>query len=197
MSTRIATSADVDPRAIVGEDCRVWHQAQIREHAVLGPGCIVGRGAYVDAGVQIGRNAKIQNYALVYAPAVLGDGVFIGPAAVLTNDVNPRAVRPDGERKAGADWEPRPVTVGDGAAVGAHATVVAGVRIGAWALVGAGAVVTRDIPDHALVVGTPAKQVGWVGRAGYRLHRVESGELICPIEGTVYTEHDGALMEVP
>jgi UDP-3-O-[3-hydroxymyristoyl] glucosamine N-acyltransferase len=107
MTTTIAATADVDPRAELGEGCRVWHLAQIREDAVLAPGCVVGRGAYVDAGVRVGRNGKIQNHALVYAPAVLGDGVFVGPAAVLTNDVNPRAVRPDGTLKTGADWDPR------------------------------------------------------------------------------------------
>ena len=114
----------------------------------------------------------MQNYALVYAPAELGDGVFIGPAAVLTTDVYPRAVAPDGGIKSGDDWDAAGVRIGRGAAVGARSVVVAGVTIGEWALVGAGAVVTKDVQPHALVVGVPARRVGWVGHAGVPLEDV-------------------------
>jgi acetyltransferase-like isoleucine patch superfamily enzyme len=184
----------VDDRAVIGDGTSVWHLAQVREHAVLGDRCVVGRGAYLGAGVRVGMNCKIQNHALVYEPAVLGDGVFIGPAVVLTNDRYPRAVRPDGEPKAPADWQPVGVTVDDGAAIGARAVCVAPVRIGAWAMVAAGAVVTADVPQHALVAGNPARQIGWVGRSGARLREESAGRWVCPDSGEQYDETDGTLM---
>ena len=142
MATRIAPSADVSEAAVIGEGTAVWHLAQVRERAVLGQGCIVGRGAYIGEGVRMGRHCKVQNYALVYEPAVLADGVFIGPAVTLTNDRFPRAVNPDGSLKSSSDWEPVGVTIEEGASIGARAVCVAPVRIGAWATVAAGAVVT-------------------------------------------------------
>jgi len=154
---------------------------------------VIGHGAYVGSGVRIGANCKLQNHALVYEPAVLEDGVFIGPAAVLTNDQYPRAVTPDGRLKTGADWHPVGVTVRRGASVGARAVCVAPVTVGAWALVAAGAVVTQDVPDHALVVGAPARRVGWVGRAGVPLQASRSGTWRCPETGETYTEHAGVL----
>jgi UDP-2-acetamido-3-amino-2,3-dideoxy-glucuronate N-acetyltransferase len=195
MSARVLPSADVDDRASLGDGTSVWHLAQVREGAVVGENCIIGRGAYIDTGVTLGDNCKVQNYALVYAPATLGPGVFIGPAAVLTNDVYPLAVASDGALKSGSDWEAAGVTVGEGAAVGARSVVVAGVSIGAWALVGAGAVVTKDVPAHALVVGVPARRVGWVGYAGVPLVREDDGTWVCPQEGTRFTEQDDTLME--
>lgn len=195
MSTRILPSADVDDGAEIGDGSSIWHLAQVREGARLGRNCIIGRGAYVDAGVTLGDNCKVQNYALVYAPAELGDGVFIGPAVVLTNDVYPRSVSPTGELKSGSDWEAAGVRIGEGAAIGARAVVVAGVTIGEWSLVGAGAVVTKDVQPHALVVGVPARRVGWVGHAGLPLEEQDDGAWRCPETGTRYVVEDDKLTE--
>jgi UDP-2-acetamido-3-amino-2,3-dideoxy-glucuronate N-acetyltransferase len=192
----VAPDALVDPRATVGAGSSIWHLAQVREDAVVGAGCTVGRGAYVGTGVQVGANVKIQNYALVYEPARLEDGVFVGPAAVLTNDEYPRAVAPDGKPKGRGDWTPVGVTVREGASIGARAVCVAPVTIGRWALVAAGAVVVADVPDFALVVGVPARRVGWVGRAGVPLAPDDDGQWTCPRTGSRYRETaEGALIE--
>ncbi|MCI6584005.1 MAG: acyltransferase [Mobiluncus porci] len=193
--TRIVDTAQVSPDATVGEGCSIWDYAQVREGALLGENCILGRGAYIDAGVRVGDNCKIQNYALVYEPAELEDGVFIGPAAVLTNDEWPRAVNPDGSLKSASDWDAVGVTVKRGAAIGARAVCVAPCVVGQWATVGSGAVVTRDVPDFALMVGVPAKRIGWVGRAGVRLEAVEGepNKLRCPMTGETYTETNETL----
>jgi UDP-2-acetamido-3-amino-2,3-dideoxy-glucuronate N-acetyltransferase len=193
----VEPSADVAPDAQLGDGTRVWHLAQIRELAVLGRQCIIGRGAYVGAGVRIGDNSKLQNYALVYEPAILGQGVFVGPAAVLTNDRYPRAVTPGGAAKTGADWQAAGVTVKDGASIGARAVCVAPVIIGAWSLVAAGAVVINDVPDFALVAGTPARRIGWVGRAGEPLLGLGDYTWRCPRSGEIYIEQDGVLTVEP
>ena len=192
-TARVERTADVDSRAVLGPGTTVWHLAQVRENARLGRGCIVGRGAYVGPGVLIGDNVKLQNYALVYEPARLEDSVFIGPAAVLTNDLYPRSVDPDGTLKRSADWDASGVVVREGASLGARVVVVPGRVIGRWAMVAAGAVVTRDVPDFALVAGVPARRVGWVGRAGERLVLVERGQWRCPRTGESYEEGDGVL----
>lgn len=193
--TRIVDTAQVAADAQIGEGCSIWDYAQVREGAKLGPNCIVGRGAYIDAGVQVGANCKIQNYALVYEPAELEDGVFIGPAVVLTNDQWPRAINPDGSLKSASDWDAVGVTLRQGASIGARAVCIAPVTIGRWATVGSGAVVSRDVPDYALVVGVPARQIGWVGRAGVRLEAIDgqTGKWRCPVTGETYTEQDGTL----
>lgn len=196
MATRIVDSADVADDAQVGDGASIWHLAQVREGAVLGRGCIIGRGAYVGTGVRMGDHCKVQNYALLYEPALLGEGVFIGPAVVLTNDTFPRAINPDGSPKSGSDWDAVGVTIDEGASVGARAVCVAPVRIGAWAMVAAGAVVTRDVPSHALVVGVPARQVGWVGHAGKPLEESGDGRLTCPVSGATYEQHGETIRKV-
>ncbi|MEO9201631.1 MAG: acyltransferase [Mycobacterium sp.] len=192
--TFIAPSADVSEQAIIGDGTSIWHLAQVREHARLGTQCVVGRGAYIGTGVVMGNNCKVQNYALVYEPAVLGEGVFIGPAVVLTNDTYPRAVTPDGALKSASDWEAVGVTIGDGASIGARAVCIAPVTIGAWATVAAGSVVTRDVPDFALVAGVPAKRIRWVGRAGVPLDR-HGDDWVCPATGARYFEENDSLRE--
>ncbi|CAN7583547.1 acyltransferase [Arthrobacter sp. LjRoot14] len=190
----IAATADVEESASIGDGSRIWHLAQIREDAVLGSNCNIGRGAYVGPAVQLGNNCKIQNYALVYEPARLSDGVFIGPAAVLTNDLHPRAITPEGNLKGSEDWVAVGVTVGKGASVGARAVCIAPLTIGEWATVAAGAVVTRDVPAYAVVAGVPARQMGWVGEAGHPLKQDDGGSWLCPVTGRRYFETKGQLV---
>lgn len=185
---RVHPTADVSAAAVIGEGASIWHQAQVREGANVGPGCIIGKGVYVGADVQIGANCKVQNYSCVYEGTTLEDGVFVGPEVVFTNDRYPRAINPDGTLKTADDWECRGALVRYGAAVGSKSVVLPGVTIGRWALVAAGSVVTKDVPDHGLVVGNPAAAMGWVcvcarrldaalrcGQCGRRFEWSESG----------------------
>lgn len=192
-NARIQPSADLDDGVQVGDGSSIWHLSQVRGGATIGENVVVGRGAYIGTGVHVGDNCKIQNYALVYEPAHLEEGVFIGPAAVLTNDTFPRAINPDGSAKSADDWEPVGVTLRQGASVGARAVCVAPVTIGAWATVAAGAVVTKDVPDYALVAGVPAKRIKWVGRSGFPLESAGENRWTDPKTGDEFVENNETL----
>jgi acetyltransferase-like isoleucine patch superfamily enzyme len=167
-------TAEIAPGAAIGDGTQIWHHCHIRENSVIGTNCVLGRDVYVDYGVQIGNNVKIQNGVSVYQGVTLEDGVFCGPHCAFTNDLRPRAVTPDNILKTTDQWHFTPTLVQTGASIGAHATIVCGVTIGRWAMVGAGAVVTRDVPDHGLVYGTPARLTGFVCPCGHRLARAGS-----------------------
>ena len=165
----IHESAQVHPRAKIGENVRIWNWVQIREDAEIGDNSILSKGVYVDFGVRIGRNVKIQNNVSVYHGVTIEDGVFVGPHVCFTNDKRPRAINPDGTLKGSDDWVVAATTLRYGCSIGANSTITPGVTIGRFAMVGAGAVVTRDVPDHGLVVGNPARLVGHVCACGDRL----------------------------
>ena len=161
--------ARVEDDVEIGAGTSVWANAHLRRGARIGARCVIGSDVTVDLGVVIGDRCKVQNAALLYSGLTLADGVFVGPAVVFTNDRSPRAVTPGGEPRTETQWEHGRIEVGEGAAIGANATVVTGVRIGAWAMIGAGAVVTRDVDAHALHLGVPARWVAWVCACGARV----------------------------
>jgi acetyltransferase-like isoleucine patch superfamily enzyme len=166
---RAHPTADISPEARIGAGTSVWHHAQVREGARIGSHCVLSKGVYVDAGVVIGDNVKIQNYVSLYRGVTIEDGVFCGPHCVFTNDKAPRAVNADGSLQTADDWEAAPTRVMKGASIGANAVIVCGVTIGAWAMIGAGSVVTHDVPDHGLVWGNPARLHGFVCPCGRKL----------------------------
>jgi acetyltransferase-like isoleucine patch superfamily enzyme len=171
---RIHPTADVSPQAHIADGAQIWHQAQVREGASIGRNCIVGKGVYVDFDVHIGDNCKLQNGAFIYHGATLADGVFVGPGAILTNDRQPRAINPEGSLKAADDWQVGSIQVCYGASLGAGCIVLPGVTIGRFAMIGAGAVVTHDVPDHGLAIGAPARLAGYVCSCGGRLATEET-----------------------
>ena len=180
---RIHSTADVSEQAEIGAGTSIWHQAQVREGARVGRNCILAKGVYVDAGVTLGDNVKVQNYVSVYHGVTIEDGVFCGPHCVFTNDKRPRAINADGSLKAADDWELSATLVKRGASIGANAVIVCGVTVGEWAMIGSGAVVSRDVPDHGLVWGNPARLRGFVCPCGQRLETMAGYEK--RIEGTV------------
>jgi acetyltransferase-like isoleucine patch superfamily enzyme len=172
---RIHPSAEVAPSARIGPGTSVWNQAQVREGARIGASCVIGKNVYVDRDVVIGDRVKVQNNVSLYHGVSVEDGVFIGPHACFTNDRLPRAVNADGSPKTDADWEVVPILVRSGAAIGANATILPGVTIGRWAMVGAGAVVTHDVADHELVAGNPARRIGGACACGQPLRDAHDG----------------------
>ena len=186
MPATVHPSAIVDDGAQLGEGTRVWHFAHVCAGARIGAGCSLGQGVFVANDVRIGRNVKIQNNVSVFDAVTLEDDVFCGPSMVFTNVHNPRSA-------VARQREYRPTLVKQGATLGANCTVVCGVTIGRHAFVGAGAVVARDVPDFALVVGVPARRIGWMSRHGERLTFVAGlhSKATCPATGERYALRDG------
>jgi UDP-2-acetamido-3-amino-2,3-dideoxy-glucuronate N-acetyltransferase len=194
----IHPTAEVSPEAVIGEGSSIWHHCQVRQGTTIGSNCILGKGVFVDVGVSIGNNVKVQNYVSIYHGVTIEDGVFIGPHVCFTNDLNPRAINADGSLKDADDWVLSKTLVHKGASIGANATIRCGVTVGEWALVGAGSVVTHDIPDHALVYGNPAKLHGFVCACGEKLGKQTdkdgSVQARCPVCGQS-VEIDSAIWE--
>jgi acetyltransferase-like isoleucine patch superfamily enzyme len=177
----IHPTAEVSETARVGRGTKIWNEAQVRDGAVVGSDCILGKGVFVDIDVWIGDRCKLENGVNCFHGSRVEDGVFLGPGSQLLNDRRPRATTPSGTLKAPADWIVSGVTVREGASIGGAAIVLPGVVVGRWAMVGAGSVVTRHVADHLLVFGKPARPAGYVCRCGERL---AAGTTMCAACGT-------------
>jgi UDP-2-acetamido-3-amino-2,3-dideoxy-glucuronate N-acetyltransferase len=185
----------IHPTAVVDEGCtlgagtRIWHFSHLMPGCTLGPGCNIGQNVVISPGVVLGRNVKVQNNVSLYTGVSCDDDVFLGPSVVFTNVRNPRsAINRRGQYLA--------THVGRGATLGANATIVCGNDIGAYAFIGAGTVVTRYVPPYALVVGNPARQIGWASEYGHRLHFDPQGVGLCPESGDAYQLAEGSLLKI-
>lgn len=158
-------TAIVEEGASIGDGSSVWHHAHIRRGVTIGEGCAVGKSSYVDAGVILGDRVRVQNHVSIFTGVTIGSDVLVGPSVCFTNDLYPRV------RSGDTEWQVTPTTVGNGVAIGANATIVCGNTLGNWCVIGAGAVVTSDVPPHALVIGNPGKVAGWVNRSGEIISR--------------------------
>ncbi len=184
----IHPTAEVEDGAQVGAGTRIWHHAHVRAGAVIGAECNLGYGVYVDAGVVIGNRCKLQNRVSVYHGVTIEDGVFVGPHVAFANDKTPRAVTPEGAVSEDGDWSVLPTLVREGASIGAGAVILPGITIGRWAMVAAGAVVSRDVPDHGLVTGNPARLTGYA---------CACGRTLAPRGETLYCAHCDRTYDLP
>lgn len=179
-------SSYVDEGCRIGKGTKIWHFSHVMAGCTIGEDCNIGQNVVISPDVVLGRNCKIQNNVSVYTGVRCEDDVFLGPSMVFTNVINPRSAV---SRKS----EYRETILERGASVGANATIVCGHRLGAYCLIGAGSVVTKDVPAFALMVGNPARQIGWVSRHGEKLHFNEEGVATCPATGERYHLRDGAV----
>ena len=191
----ISDTAIVEDLVSIGNNVKIWHHAHIRSNVTLGVNVIIGSNVYIGAGVSVGDNSKIQNNSLIYEPAQIDNGVFIGPGVIFTNDHNPRAINPNETQKDSLDWNKAGVVVRQGASIGAGAICVGPIEIGKWAMIGAGSVVVRDVPNYALVVGVPAIHIGWVGKDGVKLIERNSTTFKCPLSKKLYHLEGSNLIE--
>lgn len=182
-------SAYVDEGCVIGAGTKIWHFSHIMSNCIIGENCNIGQNVVVSPEVRLGRNVKIQNNVSVYTGVICEDDVFLGPSMVFTNVINPRsAVARKNEYKQ--------TILRRGASVGANATIVCGNEIGEYALIGAGSVITKPVPAYALVVGNPARQIGWVSEYGHRLNFDENGFATCPETGQKYKLNDNKVIKI-
>lgn len=179
----------VDEGSEIGEGTKIWHFSHVMPDCKVGNDCNIGQNVVISPGVVLGNNVKVQNNVSIYTGVICEDDVFLGPSCVFTNVINPRSAI---VRKS----EYRQTHVGKGASIGANATIVCGHNIGSYALIGAGAVVTKDVPAYALLVGNPAKQIGWVSEYGHRLHFNDAGEAVCIESGQQYKLENNSITRV-
>jgi UDP-2-acetamido-3-amino-2,3-dideoxy-glucuronate N-acetyltransferase len=193
-NVRIHPTAEVSADAVIGPGSSVWNQAQVRERARIGSNCIIGKNVYVDFDVVIGDRVKVQNNVSLFHGVTVEDGVFVGPHVCFTNDRVPRAINMDGSPKTDDDWEVSPILVRRGAALGANSTILPGVTIGAWAMIGSGSVVTRDVASYELVAGNPARRLGSACPCGQPLRDLDGEPFsgLCPRCGAAFPPGDGA-----
>ena len=177
-------TAVIDAGAVIGSGSKIWHFTHVMPGAVLGEGCNLGQNVVVSPGVRLGRNVKVQNNVSIYTGVTCDDDVFLGPSCVFTNVTNPRSAVNRRDQYATTH-------VGRGASIGANATIVCGHDIGAFAFIGAGAVVNKNVPAYALVVGNPSRQIGWMSEFGHRLEFDNQGRATCPESGEHYVLSDG------
>ncbi len=182
-------TAIIDPGCQIGAGTRIWHFCHLISGCVIGENCTLGQNVMVGAGVRLGRNVKVQNNVSIYTGVICEDDVFLGPSMVFTNVINPRSA-------ISRRHEYRQTLVKRGATIGANATIVCGVVIGEYAFVGAGSVVTKDVKPYALVVGNPARQIGWMSEYGHRLHFDEQGLAQCPESGQRYQLQEGWIKRI-
>ena len=182
-------SAIIDEGASIGENCKIWHFSHIMKDAVLGQNCNVGQNVFIASQVIIGNNVKIQNNVSLYSGVTCEDDVFLGPSMVFTNILNPRSQITRRDQYIST-------TVKKGASIGANSTIICGITIGSYAMIGAGAVVTKDVKNFALMVGNPSKQIGWVSEYGQTLELDINGFAICPESGEKYQLEYGELYKI-
>jgi UDP-2-acetamido-3-amino-2,3-dideoxy-glucuronate N-acetyltransferase len=193
---KVAPSANIESDVEFGDDVTVWGNSHLRSKSRIGDECIIGENVYVGSNVSIGKRCKIQNNAQIYEGSKIEDGVFVGPSVLMTNDHNPRAINEDSTIKKSTDWDLVGVTIKSGASIGAGAILIAPIIIGNWSMVAAGAVVTKSVPNFALVAGVPAKQIGWVGKKGKKLIELSEGKYLCPDSTQHYALDSDELKEI-
>jgi acetyltransferase-like isoleucine patch superfamily enzyme len=190
----VSPLSTIDHDVTICSGVYIWHFAQIRNNAIIGENSIIGKSVYIGPGVKIGNNCKIQNQSQIYEPAEVADFVFIGPGVVLTNDRIPRATTPEGKLKGISDWKLEGVKILEGASIGANSTCIAPLTIGKWSMVGAGSVVVQNVANYSLVVGNPAKHIGWVGESGEKLVQLSLNKFKSPISQKEFLLENGELV---
>lgn len=180
---KIHSTAEVSSKAKIALGTTIWHNSHIRANTTIGKNCIIGQGVYIDRGIVIGNNVKIQNYSSIYSHAILEDGVFVGPYTCLTNDKNPRSINPDAKIKEEQDWKKGKIIIRKGASIGAGTIILPDIEIGEFAMIGAGSIVSKNIPAYALAVGSPARIKGFVCKCGVILTRkiIKPKTLVCKV----------------